>query len=107
MKLWHVIAVAFFAASWAFAETGDAKGVVYNDKNGNALRDAGERGLPGVLVSNGMDIVKTDKKGSYSLPVSDDTIVFLIKPAAGGCPLRRETQHPVSITSTKPAARPP
>ncbi len=106
MKLWHVIAVAFFAASWAFAETGDAKGVVYNDKNGNALRDAGERGLPGVLVSNGMDIVKTDKKGAYSLPVSDDTVIFLIKPDGWRVPAAQGNTAPRFYYIHKPGGSP-
>jgi hypothetical protein len=62
------------------AHAENATGTVYNDANGNGVRDAGEHGLSGVLVSNGADIVATDKAGHYTLPVSDDTIVFLIKP---------------------------
>ena len=42
--------------------------------------DNNEKGLPGVRVSNGQDIVKTDASGQYSLAVSDDTILFVIKP---------------------------
>ena len=39
------------------------------------------KGLPGVRVSNGQEVVKTDATGQYSLAVSDDTILFVIKPA--------------------------
>ncbi|MGE3181901.1 MAG: metallophosphoesterase N-terminal domain-containing protein, partial [Phycisphaerae bacterium] len=57
-----------------------ARGVVYHDQNGNAARDADERGIPGVCVSNGEIVVQTDHKGEYELPVSDDTMIFVIKP---------------------------
>ena len=60
---------------------GDATGVVFNDLNTNGTRDAGEPGICGVRVSNGTDIVLTDNKGRYALDVTDDTIIFVIKPA--------------------------
>jgi len=59
----------------------DATGVVYNDVNGNGVRDAGEAGIGKVAVSNGTDVVMTDRKGRYKLQVTDDCIVFVIKPA--------------------------
>ena len=57
-----------------------AQGVVFEDLNSNGKRDAGEPGLPGVRVSNGVEIVKTNDQGQYSIPIDDDTIVFVIKP---------------------------
>lgn len=57
-----------------------ATGVVYHDVNGNRQHDSGEPGLPDVRVSNGAEIVKTDAAGRYRLSVSDDTIIFVIKP---------------------------
>ena len=63
----------------AAAET--AKGVVYHDANGNAERDRGEKGLAGVYVSNGDDVIATDEKGQYSLEISDDAAVFVLKPS--------------------------
>ena len=59
----------------------DATGVVFNDLNNNGIRDAHEPGIRGVRVSNGTDIVLTDNKGRYALDVTDDTIIFVIKPA--------------------------
>ena len=44
------------------------------------MKDDNEKGLPGVRVSNGQEVVKTDANGQYSLAVSDDTILFVIKP---------------------------
>ncbi|MBN1918827.1 MAG: calcineurin-like phosphoesterase C-terminal domain-containing protein [Verrucomicrobia bacterium] len=66
------------AASGAEATT--AKGVVFEDANGNGVRDDGEAGIAGVRVSNGREIVLTGEDGAYALPVSDDTILFVIKP---------------------------
>jgi hypothetical protein len=58
----------------------EAKGYVFEDKDGDGRRGEGEPGLPGVRVSNGRDVVLTDDSGRYSLPIDDDTIVFVIKP---------------------------
>lgn len=57
-----------------------ATGVVFLDANANQVRDPGEQPLSGVAVSNGQEVVATDADGRYSLPVDDDTIVFVIKP---------------------------
>jgi len=57
-----------------------ATGVVFDDLNKNGTRDAGEAGVPDVRVSNGQDIVRTDKDGRYRLGVEDDTALFVIKP---------------------------
>jgi len=56
-------------------------GQVYEDRNGNATRDAGEPGLPGIKVSNGIDIAITDAQGDYSLDYVDGRTLFIIKPA--------------------------
>ena len=58
-----------------------ARGVVYLDNNKNQVFDNGDKPLAGVKVSNGVKIVKTDDKGQYSLPVADDTFIFVIKPS--------------------------
>ncbi len=57
-----------------------AKGVVFHDQNRNGVRDSGEPGVANVLVSNGREVVRTDRQGRYRLPVTDDTILFVIKP---------------------------
>ncbi len=58
----------------------EARGVVFDDANGNGHREPSEPGIAGVRVSNGSDVVATDSQGGYALPVSVDTIVFVIKP---------------------------
>jgi len=56
-------------------------GVVFNDANGNGVRDAGERGVPNVVVSDQRDVVVTDASGSFSLPAADEKgIVFVSVP---------------------------
>ena len=57
-----------------------ATGTVFNDANGNGRLDQGESGIPDVGVSNGRAVVKTDADGRYSIAVTDDTILFVIKP---------------------------
>jgi hypothetical protein len=57
-----------------------AVGIVYNDINRNNQRDEGEKGIANVRVSNGQEIVVTDRKGHYQIPVDDETIIFVLKP---------------------------
>lgn len=63
-----------------------AKGVVFHDENGDGEPNRGEGRLGGVAVSNGTDVVVTDAKGRYEIPVTDDTIVFVIKPSGWHTP---------------------
>ncbi|MEO1041304.1 MAG: calcineurin-like phosphoesterase family protein [Pseudomonadota bacterium] len=58
-----------------------ATGVVFNDRNRNGTQDGAEPGVPGVKVSNGMDVVLTDDNGRYALPKRDDMAVFVIQPS--------------------------
>jgi hypothetical protein len=67
-----------------------AKGHVFHDKNENRVMDKGEEGIAGVLVSNGTALVQTDKDGAYGIPVSDDAIVFVIKPSDWMTPLNHD-----------------
>lgn len=64
------------------AEEGEkqAKGFVFHDLNENRKRDESEPGIAGVAVSNGTDVVHTNEDGAYELPVSNDAIVFVVKP---------------------------
>lgn len=62
------------------AEPQKARGIVFHDENQNGVRDEGEEGIGEIRVSNGREIVTTDDRGRYELPVDDDTILFVIKP---------------------------
>ena len=82
-----------------------ARGRVYHDANFNQAWDVGEKGLAGIRVSNGEDIVRTSKDGSYELSVSDDAILFVIKPAGWMTPLS-ETNLPRFYYIHKPKGSP-
>lgn len=43
------------------------KGTVYVDTNQSGTFDKGDKPLAGVMVTDGMNVVKTDKKGRFSL----------------------------------------
>ena len=55
-------------------------GIVFNDANGNGVLDPTERPVPGVVVSNQVDVVTTDAAGRYQLTADDKTIVFVSVP---------------------------
>ena len=57
-----------------------AKGRIYSDNNANGRHDRDEQYLEGVAVTNGTDIVLTDKKGQYRLPVVGEATIAVIKP---------------------------
>lgn len=64
-----------------------AKGVVYQDINKNGKQDRREKGIENVAVTNGVEVVLTDKNGKYSLPISDDAIISVIKPSGYQVPV--------------------
>jgi len=55
------------------AEREIAYGVVYEDDNENEFRDSMERGIAGVLVSNGHNVVLSDVNGNYRISAGDRT----------------------------------
>lgn len=69
------------------AEAVSLSGIVYEDTNRNAVHDAGEPGLPGLGVSDGTRIVRTDAAGRYTIEVGDDCTVFVLKPRGYAPPL--------------------
>ncbi len=72
--------VAMMMASLGASAAEVAHGYVFHDENGNGVFDEAEAGIEGVRVSNGREIVTTDATGQFALPVSNDTILFVIKP---------------------------
>lgn len=56
-------------------------GIVFEDVNKNLILDTGEKGIPGVLVSNQRDVVQTDEEGRFKIWVDDEIIIFITKPA--------------------------
>ena len=75
-----------FAQNPAETKAKSAVGIVFDDRNQNGKMDTNEKGIQGVCVSNGVQVVATDAIGKYSLPVNDNTIIFVIKPAGWKVP---------------------
>ncbi|MEM1222988.1 MAG: metallophosphoesterase N-terminal domain-containing protein, partial [Verrucomicrobiota bacterium] len=87
-----VIAVAplFLSAESTPAKPETATGYVYHDLNADGIKQPDEVGLADVAVSNGSDVTLTDATGQYSLPVDDDTALFVIKPAGYTVPVNKQ-----------------
>lgn len=57
-----------------------AKGIVFEDANQNSQFDRSEKRLADVQISNGKEVVTTNKKGEYQIEVDENTVLFVIKP---------------------------
>lgn len=89
MKTHFLLALALFAPLLAAGGPKNVKGYVYQDDNRNGVFDKTEKGIPGVAVSNGREVVLTDRKGRYQLPVTGPCEIFVIKPAGYATPTNR------------------
>lgn len=78
-----LIALLSFCILPSWAASGlKAKGYVFNDVNKNHVKDKTEKGIGNVAVTNGRDVVVTDNKGFYELPVyGKETFISVIKPS--------------------------
>ncbi|WP_375463185.1 calcineurin-like phosphoesterase C-terminal domain-containing protein [uncultured Methylobacterium sp.] len=63
------------------APSGTVTGIVFEDRSGTGRRQPGDAGIADVMVSNGRDVVRTDREGRYALPVEDGSVIFVVKPA--------------------------
>jgi hypothetical protein len=98
-----ILLVALTSSS-VFAQ--NIQGVVYHDENANGKREKKEIGLAGVAVSNGVEVVKTDNKGVYSLPKRESQVIFVVKPSGYQSPLNANNQpsnHYIHKPSGSPA----
>src|SRR3546814_6230402 len=73
-----IVAMLWFACGCAVAQA--PGGTVFEDGNGNGVRDAGEAGIGGVAVSDGRQVVRTDAQGRYALPMLAGQTIFVIQP---------------------------
>ncbi|MBP7505823.1 MAG: calcineurin-like phosphoesterase family protein [Prolixibacteraceae bacterium] len=83
----YLLILAMVVLPAVLTAQGMVRGVVYGDLNGNGKMERREKGLPGVAVSNGREVVLTGPKGEYTLPVGIDNIIFVIKPEQYAMPL--------------------
>lgn len=88
----YIIVFLLFSSN-ALAQSREyARGIVYHDENRNGQKERSEKGLPEVAVSNGVDVVLTNELGEYVLPVGNDNIIFVVKPAGYAFPLDSNNQ---------------
>ena len=59
------------------------RGTVYIDTDQSGTFDKGDKPLAGVMVTDGMNVVKTDKKGRFSLPGFEKTRFISMTTPAG------------------------
>lgn len=89
MKPLFHIAFAFsilLSITSAVIAQAQVKGLVFLDENGNQKMDTGEMGIENICISNGSDVVQTDKNGEFTIQVEPGETVFVIKPSGYGVP---------------------
>jgi 3',5'-cyclic AMP phosphodiesterase CpdA len=84
-------AAAALAPITARADAATVSGLVFEDGDGSGKSGPGR---PGVLVSNGRDIAVTDADGRYTLPLPEEAVIFVIKPAGFMPPVDPTTNLP-------------
>lgn len=85
LRLTFMVLSGMFAATAGFTQV--ASGTVFNDLNKNGNQDPGEPGIANVAVSNGAEVVTTNKNGLYRMPVSPNSVIFVIKPSGYALPV--------------------
>ncbi|MFZ4861630.1 calcineurin-like phosphoesterase C-terminal domain-containing protein [Sphingobacterium sp. Mn56C] len=81
------------------------RGRVYNDTNKNGVFDKMDSAVAHVSVSNGVQVVQTNSRGEYELPVTDDNIIFVVKPSGYALPVDADN-HPQFYYLHKPKGSP-
>ena len=104
MKISVILFLFYFLSANVLAQN-VVKGYVLEDLNGNGKKDRHEKGIAGVAVSNGEDVVTTNAKGEYQLPIGDDNIIFVVKPSGFKTPVNDKNQ-PQFYYNHKPAGSP-
>lgn len=78
-KILHIALLLLFTQA---AVAQELSGKVFTDKNANDVCDAGEPGIAGIRVSNGLEVAVTDAAGKFTLPSHQKTrFIFITTPA--------------------------
>ena len=100
-----IIAAGALVFSLGITAQDTATGFVFEDSNQNGRKERIESGIPQVAVTNGQEVVLTNSKGQYELPVGEDNIISVIKPA-GYSVRRNEDNLPQFFYIHKPKGSP-
>jgi hypothetical protein len=71
-----------------------AQGIVFEDAEGTGRRGPASKGVAGVMVSNGGEVVLTEADGSWRLPVVPGESLFVVKPTGWMVPVEPATGLP-------------
>jgi hypothetical protein len=82
-----------------------ASGIVFHDLDGDQRWSQGDRPAIDVKVSNGNEIVKTDERGRYQIPLPEGSVLFVVKPSGYRTRLS-ENNLPLFYYVHKPAGSP-
>lgn len=103
----HFIIILLFSVCSSIAYAQEmVSGTVFFDENSNAKMDQGEKGISGVAVSNGREVVLSSEEGSYQLPIEQGSIVFIRKPAGYELPLNENNLPQFSYYIHQPEGSP-
>src|SRR6476469_6220722 len=80
LSLEDIMMFAAGAVALLFSALVDVTGIVFNDANGNGVRDTGEAGIAGVAVSNQDTVVTTDASGAFRMTARGSGVVFVSTP---------------------------
>jgi outer membrane protein assembly factor BamB/predicted phosphodiesterase len=76
------ITLTFILLLPLLSASAEYRGVVYHDLNMNRQHDTGEKGISGVAVSDGLNVVLTDSKGAFMLPgIAETRFIHITIPA--------------------------
>lgn len=75
-----LLAIGAFAQAHDGANATSIQGRVFLDADRDGVHGLGERGLPGVKLSNGRELAVSDADGKYSIALRPGDTLFLVKP---------------------------
>ncbi len=100
------LALAAIDPGAALAQGATVSGIVFEDRNGSGVVGPANRGLAGVLISNGRDVAVTGGDGRYTLPLPDEATIFVVKPAGFMPPVDPATSLPRFYRHHRPQGSP-
>ena len=75
-----LLAIVTIDARDAYATPVAISGIVFHDSDENGRLDADEHALPGVILSDGVQVLETDQWGRYRLETDDTRILWVSQP---------------------------
>lgn len=88
MKKQLLLAAVFLLPTLASAQL---RGTIYPDTNRNGMRDASEKGIAGISVSDGKNVVKSAADGTFELPENPQARFVTVTTPSGYMP--RDTHY--------------